>query len=108
MYKVIVITDPETADGFRFAGVDVISVDTADAAREQVKHLLDGPDSGILALNESYYYALDEKTVERRQHLPAHRDPPAGQGEHRDGRRAPCLPGPPHPPRRGVRYNAQG
>ena len=37
MYKVIVITDPETADGFRFAGVSVISVDSPDSAREQVR-----------------------------------------------------------------------
>ncbi len=65
MYKVIVITDPETADGFRFAGVNVISVDSPESAREQVRHLLDSPDAGILAINESYYYELDEKTVEK-------------------------------------------
>ena len=65
MYKVIVITDPETADGFRFAGVTVVSADSAESAREQVKLLLEDPDAGILAVNESYYYALDEKTVEK-------------------------------------------
>ena len=65
MYKVIVITDPETADGFRFAGVSVIPADTKETAREQVKILLDDPDAGILAVNESFYNALDEKTMEK-------------------------------------------
>jgi len=65
MYKVIVITDPEMADGFRLAGVSVIPVDSKEAAREQVKILLDDPDAGILALSESLYNALDEKTMEK-------------------------------------------
>ncbi len=65
MYKVIVITDPETADGFRFAGVSVVTVDSPEAAREQVRLLLDSPDAGILAMNESFYNSLDEKTVEK-------------------------------------------
>jgi vacuolar-type H+-ATPase subunit F/Vma7 len=64
MYKVIVITDPETADGFRFAGVNVVSVDTPDSAREQVKLLLDSPDAGILAIKESI-----EMAGERRAYL---------------------------------------
>lgn len=65
MYKVIVITDPEMADGFRFAGVSVVPVDTKEAAREQIRILLDDPDAGILAVNESFYNALDEKTMEK-------------------------------------------
>lgn len=65
MYKVIVITDPETADGFRFAGVNVVEVDTPESARDQVRLLLEDPNAGILALNEKYYNALDEKTMEK-------------------------------------------
>ncbi|MBC7253573.1 MAG: V-type ATP synthase subunit F [Actinobacteria bacterium] len=65
MYKAIVITDPETADGFRLAGVSVIEVENADEAREKIKALLDDPDAGILAVNESFYNAIDEKTQEK-------------------------------------------
>ncbi len=65
MYKAIVITDPETADGFRLAGVSVVEVENADEAREKIKMLLDDPDAGILAVNESFYNAIDEKTQEK-------------------------------------------
>ncbi|MBC7246228.1 MAG: V-type ATP synthase subunit F [Actinobacteria bacterium] len=65
MYKAIVITDPETADGFRLAGVSVVEVENADEAREKIRSLLDDPDAGILAVNESFYNAIDEKTQEK-------------------------------------------
>lgn len=65
MYKAIVITDPETADGFRLAGVSVVEVENADEAREKIKGFLDDPDAGILAVNESFYNAIDEKTQEK-------------------------------------------
>ena len=65
MYKAIVITDPETADGFRLAGVDVVEAEGPEEAREHIKALLDDETAGILAVNESYYDAIDEKTRER-------------------------------------------
>lgn len=65
MFKAIVITDPETADGFRLAGVDVIEAETPETAQEQIKMLLDDENAGILAVNESFYNAIDEKTQEK-------------------------------------------
>ena len=65
MYKTIVVTDPESADGFRLAGVDVVEADTPEAAVEHIKRLLDDENAGILAINESFYNALDEKTLEK-------------------------------------------
>lgn len=65
MYKAIVVTDPETADGFRLAGVDVVAADTPEDAQEQIKMLLDDDSAGILAVNESFYEAIDEKTKEK-------------------------------------------
>ncbi len=65
MYKAIVITDPETADGFRLAGVTVVEAENADEAREKIKALLDDPNAEILAVNESFYNAIDEKTQEK-------------------------------------------
>jgi V/A-type H+-transporting ATPase subunit F len=65
LYKTIVVTDPESADGFRLAGVDVVEADTPEAAVEHIKRLLDDENAGILAINESFYNALDEKTLEK-------------------------------------------
>lgn len=59
------LTDPETADGFRLAGVDVLEAETVEQAKMQITELLDNPDSGIIGVNESFYMALDEKTLER-------------------------------------------
>ena len=65
MYKAIVVTDPETADGFRLAGVGVVEAENADEAKEKIKILLDDKDAGILAVNEHFYDAIDEKTKEK-------------------------------------------
>ena len=65
MYKVIVITDPETADGFRLAGVDVVEAPTMEAAKEQISLLLDDENTGILAVNDSFFNAIDEKTRQK-------------------------------------------
>jgi V/A-type H+-transporting ATPase subunit F len=69
LYKAIVITDPETADGFRLAGVSVMEAENADEATEKIKLLLDDPNAGILAVNESFYNAIDEKTREKIDHI---------------------------------------
>jgi len=65
LYKAIVVTDPETADGFRLAGVDVIEAEGPEEARERIRALLDDETAGILAVNESFYEALDDKTREK-------------------------------------------
>jgi V/A-type H+-transporting ATPase subunit F len=65
LYKAIVVTDPETADGFRLAGVSVVEAENADEALEKIKLLLDDPSAGILAVNEHFYDSIDEKTQEK-------------------------------------------
>ncbi len=59
------ITDPETADGFRLAGVSVVEAENADEAHEKIKLLLNDPNAGILAVNEHFYDSIDEKTKEK-------------------------------------------
>ncbi len=51
MYRVAVVTDSETATGFRLAGVEVREADSASAALTQLKTLLTG-DYGLIAVNE--------------------------------------------------------
>ena len=65
MFKVVVLTDPETAPGFRLAGVDVREVKDADEAKQEITNLLDDDDTGILAVNEGYLSAVDDRIKKR-------------------------------------------
>jgi len=65
LYKVVVLTDPDTADGFRLAGVDVQVVESNDMARKQLNALLDDDSSGIIAVNEKMMAAIDERTQKK-------------------------------------------
>lgn len=65
MYKVIVITDPETADGFRLAGVDVAEAETPEEAGERIGELIDDEKAGIIAVNQGFYEAIDDRTMEK-------------------------------------------
>jgi V/A-type H+-transporting ATPase subunit F len=62
LYKLIVLTDPDNADGFRLAGVDVVVVDSDEQVRERLNRLLDEEASGIIAVNEKMMAAIDERT----------------------------------------------
>ena len=61
MYRLLILTDAETADGFRLAGVDVSVVDSAESARKTLSALIDEDDSGIIAVNERFMGAIDER-----------------------------------------------
>ncbi|NYT16392.1 MAG: V-type ATP synthase subunit F [Methanomicrobiales archaeon] len=63
MYKFSVVTDPDTAAGFRLAGVDVIEVRSMDEAKKIIPELLLRDDTGIVALNEDYMQVLDDKIL---------------------------------------------
>ncbi|HUU75542.1 MAG TPA: V-type ATP synthase subunit F [Methanoregulaceae archaeon] len=65
MYKFTVVTDPDTAAGFRLAGVDVIEVDGLDEAKRVIPDLLFQDDSGIVAVNEDFMQVLDDKLMSK-------------------------------------------
>ncbi len=65
MYKVVVLTDPETAYGFRLAGVDVHEVEDQDEAKREINRLLEDSRTGILAVNESFLAAVDDRIKKR-------------------------------------------
>jgi V/A-type H+-transporting ATPase subunit F len=58
----VVLTDPDNADGFRLAGVDVQVVDSEDRINEYLNRLIDDDDSGIIAVNEHMMAGVDERT----------------------------------------------
>ena len=62
MYKLIVLTDSDTADGFRLAGVDVAVADSPEMARKTLNALVDDEASGIIAVNEKMMADIDERT----------------------------------------------
>jgi len=65
LYKLIVLTDPDNADGFRLAGVDVDVVESEDQVRERLNRLLDDESSGIIAVNEHLMAMIDERTQKK-------------------------------------------
>jgi V/A-type H+-transporting ATPase subunit F len=65
LYNLIVLTDPDNADGFRLAGVDVEIVESVDLVRERLNRLLDDEASGIIAVNEQFMAAIDERTQKK-------------------------------------------
>lgn len=65
MYKVVILTDPETAYGFRLAGVDVCEAEDVEEARNQINRLLEDDKTGILAVNEGFLAAVDERVKTR-------------------------------------------
>jgi V/A-type H+-transporting ATPase subunit F len=63
MYKFVVVTDPDTAPGFRLAGVEVMEASSKEEARRVLNALVFKDDTGIVAVNEEFMAALDEKLV---------------------------------------------
>jgi V/A-type H+-transporting ATPase subunit F len=72
MFRFLVVTDPESADGFRLAGVDVVEVKGVEEARAILPDLLYRDDTGIVAVNEEFMAGLDAKLLGRieRTHRP--------------------------------------
>lgn len=59
MYKVAVVTDPETATGFRLAGVEVREAGTPEQALEVIRELT-AAGYGLLAVNEDLLRGTDD------------------------------------------------
>lgn len=62
MAGLMVVTDPDTALGFRLAGVEVTEVAGADEAAERLLALLKSKGPGIVVYNEEYRSAFSEKS----------------------------------------------
>lgn len=61
MPRLLVVTDPDTALGFRLAGIEVAEVTGADKAVERLLALLRAKEAGIVIYNEEYRSAIPEK-----------------------------------------------
>ncbi len=65
MHSVVILTDPETADGFRLAGARVLVAESPAAAQDVLVGLLDDEGTGIVAVNEAFMAAASERTRRR-------------------------------------------
>jgi V/A-type H+-transporting ATPase subunit F len=65
MYKFVVVTDPDSAPGFRLAGVDVLEASGLEEAKKIIPPLLYKDDTGIVAISEDLMSVIDEKMLER-------------------------------------------
>ena len=65
MYKIIVITDPESGDGFRLAGATVMEASNPGDADIVIKEILTADDVGIVAVREDFMAGLDKTLLSR-------------------------------------------
>ena len=60
MYRLAVITDPETATGFRLAGVEVREADSPEGVLEHLRAILP-LDYGLVAVNEDLLAGTEDE-----------------------------------------------
>lgn len=86
MHKFGVITDPETATGFRLAGADVREAATPHEALEHLRQLVAG-DYGLVAVNEALLAGTEDERARlfRGRDLPIIVPFPAPQAEIESG-----------------------
>lgn len=67
MRKLVVLTDPESADGFRLAGVEVLEVAEGDRVKikKELVDLINDDDVGVVAINDNFMSGVDEGTRAR-------------------------------------------
>ena len=57
--RLVIITAPDAAAGFRFAGASVVPVTSSDEAQHAVAQVLDEGERGVIAIHEPYYDDFD-------------------------------------------------
>lgn len=62
MARLVAITDPDTALGFRLAGIEAVEVANAEDAAERLLAALKAREPGVVIYNEEYQAALPEKS----------------------------------------------
>ncbi len=65
MFKLCVLTDPDTATGFKLAGVDTYVASDISEAKKILNTLINDDKSGIIAVNEQFLGAIDERTRQK-------------------------------------------
>ncbi|MHB0976412.1 MAG: V-type ATP synthase subunit F [Candidatus Aquicultorales bacterium] len=65
MYKLVILTRPESAFGFQLAGVDVVEASDADEAKKKLVALMNDDRAGIIAMDDDLLAAMDDRIKEK-------------------------------------------
>jgi V/A-type H+-transporting ATPase subunit F len=65
MARLLVLTDPETALGFRLAGIETFSAREAKEAHGLILELLEKREEGVVIINEDFLPSFPEKVQKR-------------------------------------------
>ncbi|GAB4560414.1 MAG: hypothetical protein Kow0047_07010 [Anaerolineae bacterium] len=91
MARVVIISNPEMAIGYRLAGVETVVARSASEAASAIRSLLSEPDVGVIAVDASYMARMDEtlqREIESRISPIVVALPSAGMGGEAETRRA--------------------
>lgn len=61
MYKLFVVTSPESSYGFQLAGVEVFEAPTVADARKLLVDFINDDEAGIIAIDEDLMEAVDDR-----------------------------------------------
>jgi len=65
MYRLIVITDSDSATGYRLAGAEVLEADNPKEAAVKFSDVIGSEDAGIIAIREDFLADIDKKIYEK-------------------------------------------
>ncbi len=65
MFKLTILTDPDTATGFKLSGVDTYIANDSTEARKVLNTLINDDKTGIIAINEEFLNAIDDRTRQK-------------------------------------------
>lgn len=64
MYRIIVVTDSDSASGFRLSGAEVIVAEDPHEARKILPTIIKSENIGIIAVREDYLIDLEKTLVD--------------------------------------------
>ncbi len=65
MYKLVIITNSESAPGFRLAGVDVFEADKTSDARKLIVDFINDDSAGVVGVDEDIMNEMDDQLKNR-------------------------------------------
>ncbi len=63
--RLVIITNPESANGFRLAGVEVFEAGVVDEAKKYLTDFINDDSIGIVAIDEDLMEEIDERLKDR-------------------------------------------
>ena len=65
MSRLVVVTDPETSNGFRLAGVEVFEASSDETANKLLTDFINDDSVGIVAIDEDLMENVDERLKDK-------------------------------------------